>query len=111
MAKTVISPAAFRYLSELSGTIDGLKKIGLEFDIEMAEKVVSLTKFLMDSVSKLSDALNKHDFSTTEEHMQYSAKTLRPMMDKVREYADALEGEVADDLWPLPKYQEMLFIK
>jgi len=32
-------------------------------------------------------------------------------MDKVREYADALEGEVADDLWPLPKYQEMLFIK
>jgi glutamine synthetase len=112
MAKTVISPAAFRYLSELSGTIDNLKKIGLEFElIETAKKVVSLTKFLMDNVSKLDDALNKHDFSTTEEHMQYSAKTLRPMMDKVREYADALEGEVADDLWPLPKYQEMLFIK
>jgi len=29
----------------------------------------------------------------------------------VREYADALEGEVADDLWPLPTYQELLFIK
>jgi glutamine synthetase len=66
---------------------------------------------MMDTVSKLSDALSNHDFATTEEHMQYSAKILRPMMDKVREYADALEGEVADDLWPLPKYQEMLFIK
>ena len=29
----------------------------------------------------------------------------------VREYADELEGEIADDLWVLPKYQEMLFIK
>ncbi|MBC7517260.1 MAG: hypothetical protein H7237_12695, partial [Alkalinema sp. FL-bin-369] len=45
------------------------------------------------------------------DHMQYSAKTLRPLMDKVREYVDELEGEIADDLWALPKYQEMLFIK
>jgi glutamine synthetase len=32
-------------------------------------------------------------------------------MDAVREVADQLEGIVADDLWPLPKYQEMLFVK
>jgi glutamine synthetase len=30
---------------------------------------------------------------------------------EVRQYADALEGLVADDLWPLPTYQEMLYIK
>ena len=30
---------------------------------------------------------------------------------KVREAADALESVVADDLWPLPKYSEILFIK
>ena len=29
----------------------------------------------------------------------------------VREAADALERVVADDLWPLPKYSEILFIK
>ena len=34
-----------------------------------------------------------------------------PGMLKVREFADKLEGLVADDLWPLPTYQEMLFIK
>ena len=111
MAKTVIYPAAVRYLSELSDTIAGLKEIGIDLEKESAEKVATLAKFMMDSVSKLSGALSNHEFSTPEEHMQYFAKTVRPLMDKVREYADALEGEVADDLWPLPTYQEMLFIK
>lgn len=111
LAKTVIYPAAFRYLSELSNSIANLKAIGIELEKESAEKAAALTKLMMDTVSKLESALENHDFSSTEEHMQYSAKTLRPLMDKVREYADALEGEVADDLWPLPKYQEMLFIK
>ena len=32
-------------------------------------------------------------------------------MDEVRSHADVLEAVVADELWPLPKYQEMLFIK
>jgi len=111
MAKTVIYPAAIRYLSELSDTIAGLKEIGIDLEKESAEKVAMLAKFMMDTVSKLNGALSKHEFSTPEEHMQYFAKTIRPLMDKVREYADALEGEVADDLWPLPTYQEMLFIK
>jgi glutamine synthetase len=37
--------------------------------------------------------------------------TVYPAMMTVRETADRLEGIVADDLWPLPKYEEMLFIK
>jgi glutamine synthetase len=32
-------------------------------------------------------------------------------MSSVREAADSLEDLVADDLWPLPTYQEMLFIR
>lgn len=111
MAKTAIYPAATRYLSDLSNTILGLKELGLDFETESVEKVASLTKSMMDLVSKLSLALSQHDFDSPEEHMQYLAKTIRPLMDNVREYVDALEGEVADDLWPLPTYQEMLFIK
>jgi glutamine synthetase len=111
LAKTVIYPAAFRYLSELSTSITNLKQIGIAFEQESAETVAALTKRMMDAVSKLDSAIAKHDFATIEEHMQYCAKTLRPMMDQVREFADAIEGDVADDLWPLPKYQEMLFIK
>jgi len=111
LAKTVIYPAAFRYLSELSTSISNLKQIGIAFEQESAETVAALTKRMMDAVSKLDSAIAKHDFATFEEQMQYCAKTLRPMMDQVREFADAIEGDVADDLWPLPKYQEMLFIK
>lgn len=111
MAKTIIYPAAVRYLSELATAITNAKAIGITLEAESAEKVASLVKFLMDSVSKLSAAMSNDDFASLEEHMQYSAQTLLPLMDKVREYADALEGEVADDFWPLPTYQEMLFIK
>ncbi len=111
MAKTIIYPAAVRYLSELSTAIASAKSIGIEMDTETALKVSSLTQSLLDGVSKLTSAMTKHDFASVEEHMQYSAQTIRPLMDKVREYADGLEGEVADDFWPLPTYQEMLFVK
>ena len=37
--------------------------------------------------------------------------TTIPAMGAVREAADKLEKVVADDLWPLPKYSEILFIK
>jgi glutamine synthetase len=110
MAKTIIYPSAMRYLSELAHTIDSLDEIGIEFGKDSAIKVADLTKSMMASVGKLEDMVTKH-FMSTEEHMQFCAKTIRPLMDEVREYADALEGEVADDLWPLPTYQEMLFIK
>jgi glutamine synthetase len=111
MAKTIIYPAAVRYLSELSSAISNAAAIGIEMDKESAQTVSNLIKLLMDGVSKLSAAMAKDDFDSIEEHMQYSAQTIRPLMDKVREYADTLEGEVADNFWPLPTYQEMLFVK
>ncbi|MEB3251018.1 MAG: glutamine synthetase III [Cyanobacteriota bacterium] len=110
MAKTIIYPAAMRHLSELSLSLSNLSEIGIDVGKENAQKVADLVKSMMASVEQLGDLLTKH-FATPEEHMQFCANTLRPLMDEVRSYADALEGEVADDLWPLPTYQEMLFIK
>jgi len=111
IVKTLVYPAATRYLSELANTALSLKEVGVDFDKETIDKVSSLAKLAIDGVSKLSDALAKHDFASTEEHMQFTAQTVRPLMDTIRGYVDALEAEVADDLWPLPTYQEMLFIK
>ncbi len=110
MAKTIIYPAAMRYMAELANTIDGLDEIGIEFGKDSVVKVADLTKSMLAGVNNLDDMLTKH-FLSIEEHMQFCATTIRPLMDEVRTYADALEGEVADDLWPLPTYQEMLFIK
>jgi glutamine synthetase len=42
---------------------------------------------------------------------KHACNKILPTMLKVREAADTLEGIVADDLWPLPTYQEMLFIR
>jgi glutamine synthetase len=111
MAKTLIYPAAVEYLSKLASTIASLSGLGIDFEQESAKKVADLTNSMVATTGQLSAALSKHDFATSEEKMQYCAKTIRPLMDEVRRYADALEGEVADCFWPLPTYQEMLFIK
>ena len=44
-------------------------------------------------------------------HAEYMRDTTIPAMEAVRDAADRLEKVVADDLWPLPKYSEILFIK
>ncbi len=111
MAKTLIYPAAMRHLGESAGTIAALSDIGVDVDKAAVEKVAGLAKSLLAGANELEGAIAKHDFDSIEAHMQYCAGTIRDMMDKVRADADALEGEIADDLWPLPTYEEMLFIK
>jgi glutamine synthetase len=111
MAKTTIYPAAMRHLADIAGTVAGLEEMGVTLNQDNLKTVAELTNSLTDKISKLSSALAKQDFGTIEEHMKYSATTLRSLMDDVRADVDALEAEVADDLWPLPTYQEMLFIK
>ena len=111
IAKTAIYPAAMRHLADISNTIARLEEMGIKLDPDNLKKVAELTNSMMSKVSKLSAVLPKKDFANLKEHMQYCAGTIRPLMEDIREDADALEGEVADDLWPLPTYQEMLFIK
>ncbi|MEL6440028.1 MAG: glutamine synthetase III [Cyanobacteria bacterium J06621_8] len=111
IAKTAIYPAAMRHLADVAGTVAGLEELGITLDKDNLKTVAELTNSMMSKVSKLSAALAKEDFGSVEEHMKYSANQLRPLMDDVRVDVDALEAEVADDLWPLPTYQEMLFIK
>lgn len=111
IAKTLIYPAAIEYLAKLSGTIASLGSMGIDLNKDSAKTIASLTNTMMATVDKLSHAYQKHGFASTEEEMQYYAQTLRPLMDEVRVSADAIEAEVADSFWPLPTYQEMLFIK
>ncbi|MBW4534783.1 MAG: glutamine synthetase III [Pleurocapsa minor HA4230-MV1] len=111
MAKTAIYPAAMRHLADIAATVAGLEEMGINLNQDNIKTVVELTNSLTTKVSKLASALAKEDFGSIEEHMKYSSSTLRSLMDDVRTDVDALEAEVADDLWPLPTYQEMLFIK
>ena len=111
MGKTLIYPAAMSYLAELSITHSSMTEMGIELDSSVAKKIALESNAMMAAIAKLSIAIEKHDFASTEEHMQYCANDIRNLMNEVRLHADTLETEVADELWPLPKYQEMLFIK
>ena len=111
IAKTLIYPAAISYLTDLTAAGSGLENMGITLDNATAKIVATESNAMMAAVDDLSEAMTKTDFSSTEEHMQYAAKTICSLMDKVRVHADTLECNVADNLWPLPKYQEMLFIK
>ena len=111
MAKTLIYPAAISYLTSLSDAALGMKEMGIDLDNSSATIVAARANAMMAAVNELAEASAKEDFASTEDHMKYCADVIRGLMDTVREHADTLEGEVADTLWPLPKYQEMLFIK
>jgi glutamine synthetase len=111
MAKTLIYPAAIGYLAELSITNSSIAEMGIELDNSIAKKVAAESNAMIAAIAKLSEAVEKNDFATMEEHMQFCANVTLILMSEVRLHADILETEVADELWPLPKYQEMLFIK
>lgn len=111
MAQTVIYPAAMRYQGELADTAAKLKAAGLTPDTAVLEKVTSLAKALLVGVGKVEGALHHGGNGSAEGHARHFKEVVLPAMLEVRAAADALEGIVADDLWPLPTYQEMLFIK
>ena len=111
IATTQLYPAAMAYLSELGLTASSVAGLGIELDNSLATSIAKETNSMMASVAKLNEAIAKEEFADTEAHMQFYAETVLPLMDAVRAPADTLEGLVADELWPLPKYQEMLFIK
>jgi glutamine synthetase len=111
IANTRIYPATIEYLDSLSSAATNLSKLNITISHNSIDEIAAETDAMMASVSKLKDALSTAEFDSTEAHMHHCADILCPLMLQVRSHADALELVVSDDLWPLPKYQEMLFIK
>ena len=111
IAKTMIFPAAIRYQSELASTCANLKSVGYSFDTDTLDKMTALVKSLQDGIVEL-EKIMAYDAAEDllAEAMRYRDETI-PALQTVRKVSDELEGIVADDLWPLPTYQEMLFIK
>ncbi len=103
IARTMVLPAAVRHLNEL-------KASGMD---ELIEEVEPVVKELHYALIKLEDANleDNQDDTNAQKWAEYMRDTVIPAMADVREVADRLEKIVADDLWPLPKYSEMLFIK
>jgi glutamine synthetase len=104
IARTQILPAALRQMELL----DDAKGAGAE---RLTEELTGLVDELVDGIFQLEEANAKHPSAEGLELAKYMRDTVIPAMTRVRDTADQLERVVADDLWPLPKYSEMLFIK
>jgi glutamine synthetase len=102
IAKTMILPAALRYLALVNGA--GVPSLATE----LREKLIDA---LIGALNKLEEANSDPVELEGIEGAIHARDKQLAAMNAVREAADKLEKVVADDLWPLPKYEEMLFIK
>lgn len=107
---TTILPAALRYQTELAANVAALRAAGVEADTSTLETVSAPLGELRAGLAALSTAVaGVHEHSGIAE-AAYVRDAVVPAMAAVRAAADTLEGLVADDLWSLPTYQEMLYI-
>ncbi len=116
IAKTMILPAAVRYLGELSQAYTATKAAlgdgnGISAQHDLLKMISATTADLQRGVASLDKALGIHAEGDAYAHARQMRDTVLPAMAEVRKASDKLETVVADDLWPLPTYREMLFIK
>ncbi len=103
LARTMLLPAAGRHLAELlSAQLPELASETEELITSFVEAIRGLETANLEENQPHDDVL---------EHGRYMHDVVLPAMTEMRTAADRLEKVVADDLWPLPKYAEILFIK
>jgi glutamine synthetase len=106
IARTMLLPAAVRWLGTLEG-VNGGPGIA-----RLTEETSGLVDQLTDAIFELEAANINHPENDSDiGAAKYVQTTVMDAMSAVREVADKLERIVPDDLWPLPKYSEILFIK
>ena len=113
MARTMILPAALRYQGEVATAVNATKAAGVDntAQAELLKSLATTTSDFQKAVATLDKALGHHAAGEPFDHAKYARDKILPAMAAVRTLGDKLETVVADDLWPLPTYREMLFIK
>ncbi len=116
ISRTMILPAAMRYQLEIGQSVAAAKSAGVAANaLSEQEKMLSDLSTTISELQKKTNALvqaTEHSASgDAMAHAKYSRDTLIPAMNSVRALGDKLETVVSDELWPLPTYREMLFIK
>jgi glutamine synthetase len=111
-----VIPAATAYQKGLSKAIIGAREaLGKSVDFsaqqELLKRIVELVNKIYatdkDILAKVAAVSSVHDEQKKAEMLCSKVKT---RMNELREYVDELEGLVDDELWPMPKFWEMLFI-
>lgn len=117
IATNQIIPAALTYMNNLLLNIKGLKEAGVAATSSKAQKeivteIALRVNAIKTAVDKMSIATDKahHAKSTSDASKAYCDKVI-PLFGEIRTNVDALESIIDDNIWPMPKYREMLFIR
>ncbi len=111
LARKYILPAAYRYQSELASTAASVKSVGVEGDNSTLKRISELVGAMEAAADGLEKVIGHEATGSVLKHAEFFRDKVIPAMNAVRDVADAMESIISDDLWPLPTYQEMLFIK
>ena len=112
-----VIPAAVRYQNVLIENVKGIKDIFgdgyLDFcsaEIETLKKISTYINRISMDVEELVEARKRANrIENIAERAKVYSHSVKDMMDKVRDSADHLEMLIDDEMWPLPKYRELLF--
>jgi len=116
MARTMILPAALRFQSQLAQSYLAAKESGADASLlggqhDLLRQLMTTIADFQRATADLDKACGAQHHGDNYAHAKYMRDTVIPAMTDLRKFGDKLETIVADDLWPLPTYREMLFIK
>ncbi|MFO8237368.1 MAG: glutamine synthetase III [Prochlorococcaceae cyanobacterium] len=110
MARTQVYPVVMDCLDKLSLSLKNQEALSIPTDRSLVTQVATLNQQLVTACLGLEEAMEKSPHGV-DAHLRYCADVLVPGMLAIREAVDGLEMLIDDACWPLPSYQEMLFLR
>lgn len=120
LALNHIIPTAITYQNTLIENVKGLKEILPDVYAEVGNVQLESIKEISRHIKEIKTMVNEmtearkianNSYSSEVERAESYSLTVRPYLEKIRYHIDKLELLVDDEIWPLPKYRELLFSK
>jgi glutamine synthetase len=113
IANRYIVPAGLEYQRRIAESVSATKSAGVDCTEgkKLLDELCSLTCEMRRRTLALQNALDHQGSESAESHAKHYRDRVVPAMAALREAGDRLELLVPHDLWPLPTYREMLFLK
>ena len=117
MVGSQVMPAAIKYQKQLVDGIESMADINMPAELyavqmDLAKEIATeLAKARKNILEMRTEVEKAEAMEEVREQAIYFAENVIPLMTGLREASDALENLVSDELWPIPKYREMLFMR
>tara|TARA_A100001011_G_scaffold179644_1_gene188508 strand:+ start:68704 stop:70773 length:2070 start_codon:yes stop_codon:yes gene_type:complete len=120
LVKNHIVPTSIRYQSTLSENVNRLKKV-LEKDVyekvskEQIQMIVEISQLVSDALNGVDEMIEARKVANKIENLRKKSLAycdkVKPYLEKIRYSVDKLELLVDNEIWPLAKYREILYIR